>query len=129
MTTNKTDIKSQILKNENELLNAFRKCDLNVLDELICEDALFILPNGSTVTKSIVLDNYRSGNTAMTSINSSDQKINLIDDTAVVSVNLEMTGKYNDQVISQQFRYLRVWKLFTNSWKVIAVSGIPLSKN
>jgi hypothetical protein len=63
----------------------------------------------------------------MTSIKASDQKINVIDNTAVVSVNLEMTGKYNDQVINQQFRYIRVWKSFIDSWKVIAVSGVPIN--
>jgi ketosteroid isomerase-like protein len=126
MATNQIDIKNQIIEKEAELLTAFQKCDLNTLDKLIHENALFVLPNGLTVTKSQVLDNYRSGNTAMTSIKASDQIISLIDNTAIVSVNLEMTGKYNDSIISQQFRYTRVWKLFIDSWKVISVSGIPL---
>jgi uncharacterized ferredoxin-like protein len=42
----------------------------------------------------------------MTSIKASDKKINIIDNTVVVNVNLEMTGKYNDQVISHQFSYV-----------------------
>lgn len=72
----------------------------------------------------MVLDNYRSGETTMTSIKPSNQKINIIDNIAVVSVTLEMTGNYNDQVISQQFRYKRLWKLIVDLWKVIAVSGV-----
>lgn len=127
MTTNQTDIENKIIVNEAELLNAFQKCDLATLDNLISGSALFVLPNGLTLTKAMVLDNYRSGGTTMTLINASDQKINIIDNTAVVSVNLEMTGKYNDQIVSQQFRYIRVWKLFIDSWKVIAVCGVPLS--
>ncbi|MEO6301586.1 MAG: nuclear transport factor 2 family protein [Bacteroidia bacterium] len=127
MITNQVDIKNRILESETELLNAFQNCDLNTLEKLIHESALFILPNGLTVSKLILLDNYRSGATVMTSIKASDQKINIIDNNAVVSVNLEMAGKYNDQVVSQQFRYIRVWKLFNDSWKVIAVSGVPLN--
>jgi hypothetical protein len=128
MTANQADIKNHISECESKLLDAFTNKDLITLDACIHDSALFVLPNGLTVTKSIVLDNYRNGDTAMTSIKSSDQKINVIDNTAVVSVNLEMTGQYNDQVISQQFRYIRVWKLFDNTWQVIAVSGVPLNK-
>lgn len=126
MTTIQTDIKNLITEKESELLTAFQSCDLDTLDKLIHETALFVLPNGLTVTKSKVLDNYRSGNTAMTSIKASDQIIVLIDKMAVVSVNLEMSGKYNDTIISQQFRYIRVWELIGNSWRVIAVSGVPI---
>jgi ketosteroid isomerase-like protein len=128
MKTNQSDINSHIIECESKLLDAFTNKDLITLDAYIHDSALFVLPNGLTVTKSMVLDNYRNGNTAMSSIKSSDQKINLIDDTAIVSVNLEMTGQYNDQVISQQFRYIRVWKLSNDTWKVIAVSGVPLNK-
>ena len=126
MIINQTEAKEQIIEKEAELLAAFQKCDLHTLDQLIHEDALFVLPNGLTVTKSKVLDNYRSGSTAMTSIQATDPIITLINDNAIVSVNLEMTGNYNDQVISQHFRYIRVWKLCTDIWKVIAVSGVPL---
>jgi len=128
MTINQINLNNDIIKSESKLLNAFTNKDLITLDSLIHDSALFILPNGLTVTKVIVLDNYREGNTAMTAIKSSDQKINFIDNTAVVSVNLEMTGKYNDQVISQQFRYIRVWKLFDDFWQVIAASGVPINK-
>ena len=126
MTTIQTDSKNLISEKESELLTAFQSCDLDTLDKLIHETALFVLPNGLTVTKSKVLDSYRSGNTAMTSMKASDQIIMLTDKTAVVSVNLEMYGKYNDTIISQQFRYIRVWELIDNSWKVIAVSGVPI---
>ncbi|HSY62134.1 MAG TPA: nuclear transport factor 2 family protein [Cytophaga sp.] len=128
MTTKQADINNHIIECESRLLDAFTNKDLIMLDTCIHDSALFVLPNGLTVTKTMVLDNYRNGNTAMNSIKSSDQKINLIGNTAIVSVNLEMTGKYNDQIISQQFRYIRVWKLFNNIWQVIAVSGVPINK-
>ncbi|HTA81439.1 MAG TPA: nuclear transport factor 2 family protein [Bacteroidia bacterium] len=121
-----TNPTSTIQANEKRLLKAFETCSIEVLDELIHESAFFVIPNGVLCTKKMVLDNYRSGQTAMSSITASEQVINILDDTAVVSVVLEMQGKYNDQVISRKFRYLRVWKLFNNNWKVIAVSGVQL---
>jgi hypothetical protein len=119
--------KSQIMACEKKLLDAFTNKDLIVLEELIHEHALFILPNGKTVSKLMVLDNYRAGDTVMTSIIPSDQLIHFIEDTAVVSVNLEMKGNYFDRLISSQFRYIRVWKLVEDTWKVIAVSGVPIN--
>lgn len=129
MTTESSEINNLILTHEKELLNAFTNCDLVSLDALIHENALFVLPNGMTATKKMVLDNYRAGSTSMSSIEATDQKINMIGDTAVVSVNLEMAGQYNEQVIRQQFRYIRVWKMTDNIWKVIAVSGVPLNNS
>ncbi len=109
-------------------MDAFQNNDLSVLDELIHESALFVLPNGLSVTKAKVLDNYQAGDTVMTSITSSDQKINFVNDTAVVSINLELKGKYFEQDVSSQFRYIRVWKSINDTWKVIATSGVPINK-
>lgn len=116
----------EIIQHEEQLLNAFGNKDIAALDELIHNDAVFVLPNGLTVTKTAVLDNYRTGNTTMT-VTSSDQKITLLNDTAIVSMNLELKGNYFEEKISSQFRYLRVWKLVRNDWKVIATSGVPLN--
>lgn len=116
----------QILENEKRLLTAFKDKDLETLDELLHDDLLFILPNGLTETKISLLDNYRSGNTVMTSISPSDYVINFIGDNAIVSLNLELKGQYFDHIIEAKFRYIRVWKLLGGSWKVIAGGGIQL---
>ncbi len=121
--------KDQIIEHEKKLLDAFANKDLAAIDELIHNDALFIYPNGQSVTKINVLDNYRSGNSAFSEINVSDQQINLINDNAVVIMTLELKGNYYDQQISALFKYIRVWKLTNGSWRVIAVSGVPINAN
>lgn len=120
-----TETKNQIIELEIKLLDAFANKNLSTLEELIHPDAIFILPNGLSVTKTNVLDNYRSGNSAFSNIHASNQLINIVDDTAIVSINLNMEGKYFDKPISAQFSYLRVWKLCNNQWQVIATSGVP----
>lgn len=118
--------KEQIVALEQKLLEAFSNKDLVILDELIHQDALFVLPNAQTITKQTVLDNYRNG-TMIMQIFPSDHKINIIEDTAVISVNLELHGKSLDREINSPFRYLRVWKLVNGAWKIIATAGIPIS--
>ncbi len=118
--------KDQIIACEKRLLDAFEQKDLSAIDELIHDDALFVYPNGLPVTKAMVMENYRSGNSTFSTIIPSDQVINFFGDTAVVSLNLELKGNYYEQLVSAAFRYIRVWKLFDGSWKVIAVSGVPI---
>ncbi len=120
------DKRSHIIELEKRLLEAFSNKDVNVVDELLHDDAIFVYPNGQMVTKQNVLDNYRSGNSAFTTIVATDQVINIIDSTAVVSMNLQLRGKYYDQEISSQFKYIRVWKECSGGWKAIAVSGVPI---
>jgi ketosteroid isomerase-like protein len=121
--------KDQIIECEKTLLDAFGNKDLKTIDEMIHDEALFVYPNGLPVTKQIVMENYRTGNSAFSTITPSDQLIALFgDDTAVVSLNLEMKGHYHQQEVSADFRYIRVWKLFDGHWRVVAVSGVPLAK-
>jgi ketosteroid isomerase-like protein len=118
--------KEQIISNEKTLLDAFQNCDLQTLEYLLHDNAVFIYPNGLLFAKSTVLDNYRSGISAFSSIVTSEQTINIIDDTAVVSLVMELTGKYKDQLIQNKFRYIRVWKLFNDGLKVITTCGVQL---
>ncbi len=122
------DERDKIIDHEEKLLAAFANKDLAVISELLHDDAIFVYPNGQALTKTNVLDNYRSGNSAFTTIAATDQLINLIDDTAVVTMILELKGNYFDQVISALFRYIRVWKLIDGNWRVIAVSGVPINE-
>lgn len=119
----------RITECEKRFLEAIKTKDLDTLDELIHEDVLFLLPNGHTLTKPNVLDNYREGNIMISTSNSSDVKMHVIGDTVVVSLKIELQGRYFDQVINSNFRYLRVWKLFFGHWKIIAVSGVQLPEH
>jgi len=128
MTTKLTIDKDEVIQHEKKLLSAFANKDLLVIDELLHDNALFVYPNAATVTKAMVMDNFRHGNSDFTEMISSDEIINIIDDTAIVSLDLKLTGKYFEEVISSQFRYIRVWKIFNDQLKVIAVSGVPVAK-
>ena len=129
MATTKSTEKDPIIKIEKELLNAMKNCDVQKLDELLHEELLFNTPNGQTITKTMDLEAYRSGNMRINEIKSSEQKINLIGDNAIVSVTIDMKGMYFDYSLDGKYRIIRIWKLFNNKWKVIAGSSIGVEKN
>ena len=117
---------NQIIECEDRLLEAMKTGDIKILDELIHDNLIFNIPTGQTITKAIDLDNYRSGMLIINEIVATDQIIQSFDDTYIVAVTIQLKAKYATQNIDGQFRYLRVWKLIENSWKIIAGSGFQI---
>lgn len=72
------------------------------------------------------IENYRSGIMNVYDISTTDQIIKTIEDVSTVAVTVHLKAKYADQVIDGKFKYLRVWKLFDNSWQLIAGSGYAI---
>ena len=123
---NKEKSKEIIVKVEKEIVMAMKNGDVKKLNELLHEELLFNIPNGQTITKALDIETYSSGNMRIDEIKSTEQEINLIGENAVVSVIVEMKGKYFDNPIDGKFKILRVWKLFNSQWKVIAGSSIGI---
>ncbi len=111
-----------ILACEKELLTAILNNDIESLDAFLHDDLLFIIPSGETVTKETDIAAYSSGKISLRSVTPSDYIIQIMQDTVVVSVNIELKGEYMEHTLDNTFRYLRVWKLFAENWKVIAGS-------
>ena len=116
----------QIIESETRLLNAMKASDINALDELLHADLIFNIPNGQTITKSMDIENYQSGTMIVSEILVSDQVIKFFDNISTVTMTLHLKARYAEQEIDGKFKYLRVWKLFGNSWKVIAGSGFQI---
>lgn len=119
----KTD---DVVNAEIELLTAIKKADVLALENILHDDLLFNLPDGNTITKEFDLASYRSGKMKVDALEAADQIINLIDDTAVVAVTVSLKGSFDNNPINGVFRYIRVWKQFGESLKVIAGSCIQL---
>ncbi len=116
----------EITECENRLLEAMRTGDIKVLEELLHDNLIFTIPTGQTITKEMDIENYRSGILKVSEILVTDQIINSIDDVSTVAVTLYLKAKYADQLVEGTYRYLRVWKLFNHSWRVIAGSGFQI---
>jgi hypothetical protein len=122
-----TTHKAQVIDNEKKLLLAMKTNNVELLDQLLHDELLFNGPSGETATKAMDLENYRSGNINLHTLESSDLMLNMVGDDIVVAVTVEIKGNYLGQEIDGKFRYLRVWKLFENNWKVIAGSVVTLN--
>lgn len=111
---------------EKELLEAMKNSDVKILDKLLHDDLLFVLPTGEVITKEMDLDTHKSGNLILEEITSSVDSIKQIDENVVVTLSSKIAGKMLGQKFEGDFRYIRVWKMFDNKLKVIAGSCVSI---
>lgn len=120
------DVSDQVIILENQLLKAIKNTDIDQLDMLLHEKLLFVNPIGQTITKAIDLQNYRSGRITIDKISAEGHNICMVENTAVVSVTINLKGKYLDNYLDESYQYLRVWIKEKNTWKVIAGSCVKM---
>lgn len=118
--------KEQILAVEARLIAAMQASDVDALDALLHDDLLFNGPTGETATKAMDLANYRSGGVKLFAVEPSEYTLSAIDDDVIVAVTVRLDGEYLGQRATGRFRYLRVWKQYGESWRVIGGSVVPL---
>lgn len=114
--------KNEIIKLENKLLEAIKISDVETLDHLLHNDLLFVTPQGQTVTKQMDLDAHRSGLMVVIDMQSTIDQINLIGNSAVVTVIYKTKGIMMGNPIEGNFKYIRIWNLFDDGFKVIGGS-------
>jgi S-ribosylhomocysteine lyase LuxS involved in autoinducer biosynthesis len=117
---------AEIQNCEKMLLQAIKENDIVLLDNLLHRGLPFVNPMGQMITKTMDMANYTSGQVTIEYIESSEQNIHVIDNTAVVAVNIKLKGKYLEHILDESFQYLRVWMQQEDSWKIIGGSGIKI---
>ncbi|EMJ93916.1 nuclear transport factor 2 family protein [Leptospira alstonii] len=122
MVINRTDI----IEIEKSLIVGIKTSDVEFLDSILHDDLLFIAPNGQTITKEMDLASHRAKEMAVERLVSTVEDISIIGDTATVVVVYDTEGVMLGNPIQGKFRYVRVWKLFADGLKVIAIT-LPTS--
>lgn len=116
----------KILETEKQLLEAMKASDVGMLDRLLHEDLLFILPTGEVITKALDLETHKSGNLVIEEMTSTIDSVKIIEENIVVALTSKLKGKMSEQNFEGNFRYIRVWKLFDDQLKVIAGSCVAM---
>ena len=113
----------QIEALEETLRQAMLVSDVSTLNELIDDDLIFTLPDGSVIDKQTDLEAHRSGIQKFTALEISDRQVQDHGNFAIVIVKTEIVS----QVFSGSFRFTRVWAEQPEGWQIVAghVSQIP----
>ncbi|WP_027003987.1 nuclear transport factor 2 family protein [Hugenholtzia roseola] len=124
---NQIEIKSQeVVEAENKLFSAQLISDVETLDQLLHDDLLAVTPVGQVVTKKMDLDAHKAKTMTIEEASTQIEDIKIIGDTAISIVMMKAKGKMLGTPTEGTFRYLRVWKRFDNTLKVIAATIIQI---
>lgn len=118
--------KNEILNLENKLYEAMKNSNIEVLDNLLHADLLFVTPSGQTISKEMDLQTYREGNLKINELIPSVEELNIIDDLAIITLQMKLKGSYNNESFEANYRYIRFWKKFPEGIKVVGGSGIAI---
>jgi hypothetical protein len=109
------------------LRHAMLHGDIHELDRLIDGTLIFTTHTGEVVDKKNDLDTHRSGLLKLTSMDPSNERIQIYGTTAVVSVRMELTGTYDGAFFAGIFQYTRIWLERPDGCRVIAGHAVVAS--
>jgi hypothetical protein len=119
--------KADIINIEEKLIEGIKTSNIELLDQLLHDDLLFIAPNGQTITKEMDLASHRAGEMVVDQLIPTVEEVRIIEDVATVIVVYDTKGTMLGNMVQGQFRYLRIWKMFADGLKVIGGSCFKLN--
>lgn len=120
-------IKEEIIKLEYKLIEAIKTSDIGFIENVLHDDLLFLAPNGQVVTKEMDLTSHKSKQMTVEQLIPKFENFIIIDDTAISVVVYATKGVMLGQHISGQFRYIRNWKVFNDSIKIVSGACLQIS--
>src|SRR3954470_4279295 len=109
------------MEHEEMLRKAMLSSDLKTLDELIHDNLIFVNHFGQILTKEADIEAHRSGVLNFTDIKILDQKVILLENSAVTVTRAALKGIFGIETIEDEMCYSRVWQM--NGDKLTIVSG------
>ena len=114
-------IEAEINHFEERLRQAMLKSETAELDRLLSAELLFTNHLGHVISKQEDIDAHTVRRFTFTEIKLSEQKMIIRDDTVIVLVKANISGRYDNVPTNGCFRFTRVWSRLTNHhWQVIA---------
>lgn len=122
--------RAQIVALEREWQKATLADDISTMDKLLSEDYLGIMANGEVFTKTQQLDRMRDRKFMITKLETSELKIKLIGNIAIVTSLAQVEGALGDnEPLHGAYRYTRVYqRLSGNVWKVTNFEVTPANR-
>jgi ketosteroid isomerase-like protein len=118
--------REQIIALENQWNQAAISGDVDAMDKLLSEDYLGITASGEVLTKAQQLDHMRDRKLVLTKLDTSQIKIKLIRNIAIVTSLAHVEGTSDDEPLHGAYRYTRVYQRMPNgSWKITSFEVTP----
>ena len=121
--------REQIIALEHEWQEAALAGDVAAMDKLLSEDYLGITSSGEVLTKAQQLDHMRDRKFLITKLQTSEIKIKMIGNIAIVTSLAQVEGTSDDEPLHGAYRYTRVYQRMANgSWKITSFEVTPTTR-
>jgi ketosteroid isomerase-like protein len=112
-------MKTELLKLENEFARAVASNNADALDRLLADDWIIVEPDGSIIDKARFLEVIRSGALSHESMKSTDLKVRVYGNTAVVTGLTTSKGKFMGQDFTSCERATDIFVKQAERWQCI----------
>lgn len=119
-------MEQEIIKCEENFLQALLGSDLKVLEGTLHDDVIYNHASGEVWTKKMDIDAFKVATPVIEKVDCIDRKIEIFGDTAIVSTAIHLKGIFGGHQVEGKSRFLRTWKKFADGWKIIAAASINL---
>lgn len=119
--------KQRLLENiELRRFEAMTKKDIGFLQNVLSDDLTYTHSNGLFETKTVHLDNIRSGNLIYKTMQPESMKIQVYGKTAVITGFVNVTGLLKDKEFNLRLRYTDVYVRKKGKWKLVAWQSLKI---
>ncbi len=112
-------MEEELLKLENEFARAVTSNDADALDELLADDWVIVEPDGSFIDKARFLGVIKSGALSHESMESTDLRVSIYGNTAVVTGLTATKGKFMGQHFTACERATDILVKHTDRWQCV----------
>ena len=121
--------REQIVELEQEWQKAALANDVATMDRLLSEDYLGITASGEVLTKAQQLDHMRNREFVLNTLQTSELKIKLIGNIAIVTSLARVEGTSDGEPLLGAYRYTRVYqRLASGTWKITNFEVTPTTR-
>ncbi len=121
-------VEQELIKLENDWNDAMVKRDVAALSRILADDWTIIDPEGSIVTKTQFLADFKSGAHVVSSAVADETKVRVHGEAAVVLGRWTGKEQYKGKDISGQYRFTDTWIKKDGRWQCMASAAVKITK-
>jgi len=121
-TSGNGHVEQELRNLEREWEEALTRRDVAMLDRLMAEDYVLTTVRGEVVNKVRVLEEVKSAKVTA-KVQNTDTAVRVYGNSAVVTGLVLISGRFNDQDVSTQSRYMKVYVKRRGRWQVVAAQA------
>ena len=110
-----------------QYIAALKSKDTAALERIWADELTFITLRGDVQTKAQRLADIQSGANRFDSLETSDRKVRVYGDTAVMTSLTTLKGQYKGQEASGQFRVTNVFVRRGGGWQIVSLQMTPIA--